>query len=403
MDFTLTEEQVMLRDGVRRFVQEEIVPVRAELDAAPDPHDGFSRELLRKSDAIGLRRMTLTEEDGGVDADVLTRCIVGEELGVGDLGFAICLLQAWRIAGSIRRMCNAEQQARFLPVFRDDPEAALSIGITEATGGSNWILGIQRDDSTLQTRAELRDGEWVLNGTKLFITNAGFAKLYMIIAATDWDKPLAQRFSTFIVPHDAPGLSTPRVENKMGQRLVWHGTIVMDDCRIPEENMVGERGGGMSGVEGFLAGEGGTLQVAAMALGTARAAYEAAVEFTRDRFIGGKPEIQHQLVHHRLASMRMRMDAARLYLYRAAVNVDNPDEALDPTMTALSKVFTSQVAFDVCKEALELFGGYGYMKDLPMEKYLRDVTGFLHEDGVNDVLLVQAARQFYDLPEELFR
>ena len=182
---------------------------------------------------------------------------MGEELGVGDLGFAICLLQAWRIAGSIRRMCNVEQQARFLPVFRDDPEAALSIGITEATGGSNWILGIQRDDSTLQTRAELRDGEWVLNGTKLFITNAGFAKLYMIIAATDWDKPLAQRFSTFIVPHDAPGLSTPRVENKMGQRLVWHGTIVMDDCRIPEENMVGERGGGMSGVEGFLAGEGG--------------------------------------------------------------------------------------------------------------------------------------------------
>ncbi|MEE9277679.1 MAG: acyl-CoA dehydrogenase family protein [Dehalococcoidia bacterium] len=403
VDFKLTEEQLMLRDVVRRFVREEIVPVRAELDLEPDPKDGFSWELLRKADAIGLRTLCLSEEDGGIDADIITRCVIGEELATGDLGFAVCLDQTWKISSGIVHLCNEEQKERFLPLFRDDPECVLSIAITEPSGGSNYIIPIERNDSTLQARAELRDGQWVLNGTKHFISNAGLSKLYLIFAVTDPEKDVYERVSSFLVPADAPGFSIGRTENKMGQRLVWNSTINLDDCTIPAENLVGARGGGLPEVARFLAEEGSNIQAGATVLGTARAAYEAAVAHAQDRFIGGKTMIHHQLVHHRLARMKMRLDAARSYIYRAAANAESQDEETDWSMAPMAKVFAAEVAFDVAKESMDLFGGFGYMKDLPMEKYLRDAASFSHSDGVNDVLMLRAARLLYDLPAELYQ
>jgi alkylation response protein AidB-like acyl-CoA dehydrogenase len=400
IDFKLTEEQVMLRDVVRRFVREEVVPVRAGLDAQPDFVGLAPREAVV---GIGLRTMALPPEDGGIAAGIITRCVVGEELGTGDLGFAVCLDQTWKIASAIVHLCDAEQRARFLPIFRDDPTCVLSIGITEPVGGSNYILPMERDDSMIQTRAVLQDGNWVLNGTKHFISNAGLSKLYLIFAVTDPDKDVYERMSAFMVPADAPGFSIGKTEDKMGQRTVWNSTIQLDDCTIPAANLVGSRGGGLGDVLRFLAEEGSNIQAGATVLGTARAAYEAAVDHAQTRFIGGKTMIHHQLVHHKLASMRMRLDAARAYLYRAAVNVDDPGEETDWAMAPMAKVFAAQTSFDVAKESMELFGGYGYMKDLPMEKYLRDAASFLHSDGVNDVLLLRAARLLYDLPAELYR
>lgn len=403
IDFKLTEEQRMLRDTVRRFAQEEIVPICAEIDARPDPHDGFSAELLHKADKLGLRTITLPPEYGGIAADVTTRCVIGEELGAGDIGFSIILLQGWRISLALLRLCTPLQQARYLARFREDPEFLLGIGITEPSGGSNWILGMERSDSTLDTRAELVGDEWVLNGTKQFISNAGMAGLYIIFAVADPERDVTERVSAFLVPGDAPGLSCGHVENKLGQRTIWHGSLVMNDCRIPSDHLIGERGRGLADVQDFLVGEGGTIQLGTICLGSARAAYEAAVRHAQDRFVGGKTLMHHQLTQHRLARMKMRLDAARTYLYRAAANVDDPEEETDPTLTALSKVFTSEITLEVAKEALELFGGYGYMKDLPLEKYYRDVTGYLHEDGTNDVLLLRAARLLYDLPSDLYR
>ncbi len=402
VDFKLTEQQIMLRDLARKFVQEEIVPVRADLDREPDPRKGFSWELLRKADQAGLRTLSLKEEDGGIEADIITRCVVGEEMATGDLGFAVCLDQIWKISGAIVKLCNEEQQKRFIPLFRDDPECVLSICITEPSGGSNYIPPIERKE-TIQTRAELKEGQWVLNGSKVFISNAGLSKLYLVFAMTDPDKDFYERFSAFIVPSDAPGLSIGKTEDKLGQRLVWNSTVNFDDCTIPENNLVGRRGGGMPDVLRFLAEEGSNIQAGATVLGTARAAYEAAVEHAKERFVGGKIMIHHQLTHHKLASMKMRLDAARSYLYRAAYNIDSPDEENDYSMAPMAKAFAANTSFDVAKEALELFGAYGYMKDLPMEKYLRDAASFLHSDGVNDVLLIRAARLLYDLPAELFR
>ncbi|MFQ5914363.1 MAG: acyl-CoA dehydrogenase family protein [Nitrospinota bacterium] len=403
VDFKLTEQQLMLRDTVRKFVQEEVIPVRAKLDREPDPKKGFSWDLVRKADALGLRTLSLKEEDGGIEAGIITRCVVGEEMATGDLGFAVCLDQVWKISAAIVHLCNEEQKKRFIPPFRDDPECLFSIAITEPSGGSNYIVPIERRDSTLQARAELRDGHWVLNGTKHFISNAGLSKLYLVFAVTDPDKGVYERVSTFLVPHDAPGFSIGKTEDKMGQRLVWNSTIVMKDCTIPEDNLVGRRGRGLPDVLRFLAQEGSNIQAGATVLGTARAAYEAAVEHANERFIGGKTMIHHQLVHHRLTRMKMRLDAARAYLYRAAYNMDSDDEETDWSMAPMSKVFAAEVSFEVVKEALELFGGYGYMKDYPMEKYLRDATSFLHSDGVNDVLLLRASRLLYNLPAELYQ
>lgn len=403
VDFKLSEHQLMLRDVVRRFVQKEVIPLRAKLDKEPDPKKAFSWELVRKADALGLRTLALSKEDGGIEADIITRCVVGEELATGDLGFAVCLDQVWKISGGIVHLCNEEQKKRFIPIFRDDPECVLSIAITEPSGGSNYILPMERKDSTLQARAELRDGHWVLNGTKHFISNAGLSKLYLIFAVTDPEKDVYGRISAFIVPHNAPGFHIGKVEDKMGQRLVWNSTVIMEDCTIPKENLVGRRGGGLPEVLRFLVEEGSGIQAGATVLGTARAAYEAAVEHARQRFICGKTMIHHQLVHHRLARMKMRLDAARAYLYRAAYNIESPDEKTDWSMAAMAKVFAAEVSFEVAKEAMELFGGYGYMKDYPMEKYLRDAASFLHSDGANDALLLRAARLLYDLPAELYR
>ncbi|MDA0999067.1 MAG: acyl-CoA/acyl-ACP dehydrogenase [bacterium] len=402
VDFKLTEQQIMLRDLAKKFVQEEIVPVRAELDQKPDPREGFSWDLLRAADKVGLRTIALSEEDGGIEADIITRCVVGEEIATGDLGFAVCLDQIWKISGAIVKLCNEGQKKRFIPMFRDDPECALSICITEPTGGSNYIPPIERKE-TVQTRAELKGGNWVINGQKIFISNAGLSKLYLVFAVTDPDADFYERVSAFLITKDAPGFTIGKTENKMGQRLVWNSALHFDDCTIPENNLVGRRGGGMPDVLKFLAEEGSNIQAGATVLGTARAAYEAAVEHAKERFVGGKQMMLHQLTHHKLASMRMRLDAARAYLYRAAANIDDPAEANDYSMAPMAKVFASQAAFDVAKEAMELFGGHGYMKDLPMEKYFRDAASFLHSDGVNDVLLVRAARLLYDLPAELFR
>lgn len=402
VDFKLTEQQVKLRDLARKFVREEIIPVRAELDREPDPHKGFSWDLLRKADEVGLRTLSLKKEDGGIEADIITRCVVGEEIAAGDLGFAVCLDQIWKISGAIVKICNEEQQERFIPMFRDDPECVLSICITEPSGGSNYIPPMERKE-TIQTRAELKGDKWVLNGLKCFISNAGLSKLYLVFAVTDPDKDFYERFSAFLVTSDSPGFSIGKTEDKMGQRLVWNSTVNFDDCTIPKENLVGRRGGGMPDVLKFLAEEGSNIQAGATVLGTARAAYEAAVERAKERFIGGKIMIHHQLTHHKLASMKMRLDAARAYLYRAAYNIDSPDEENDYSMAPMAKVFAATTAFDVTKEALELFGAYGYMKDYPMEKYLRDAASFLHSDGVNDVLLIRAARLLYDLPAEMFQ
>ncbi|MBI3127097.1 MAG: acyl-CoA/acyl-ACP dehydrogenase [Candidatus Tectomicrobia bacterium] len=400
--FRLTEQQIMLRDTVRKFVKEEIVPVRAELDREPDPKKGFSWELLRKADKLGLRTLALGEEDGGVEADIITRCVMGEEMATGDLGFAVCLDQIWKISGAIVKLCNEEQKKRFIPMFRDDPECVLSICITEPSGGSNYMLPMERKE-TIQTRARFENGNWLLNGSKVFISNAGLSKLYLVFAMTDPEADFYHRFSVFLVPSSSPGFSIGKTENKMGQRLVWNSTVNFDDCTIPASNLVGKRGDGMPGVLKFLAEEGSNIQAGATVLGTARAAYEAAVEHAKQRFIGGKLMIHHQLTHHKLASMKMRLDAARAYLYRAALNIDDPEEETDFSMPPMAKVFAAEMAFDVAKEALEIFGAYGYMKDAPMEKYFRDAASFLHSDGVNDVLLLRAARLLYDLPAEMYQ
>ncbi|MBI2132899.1 MAG: acyl-CoA dehydrogenase, partial [Candidatus Tectomicrobia bacterium] len=219
-----------------------------------------------------------------------------------------------------------------------------------------------------------------------FISNAGLSKLYLMFVVTDPEKDIYNRVSAFIIPHTAPGFSIGKTEDKLGQRLAWNSTIIMENCEIPEDNLVGRRGKGMQDVLRFLAEEGSNIQAGATVLGTARAAYEPAVEHAQLRFIGGKTMIHHQLTHHRLARMKMRLDAARAYLYRAAYNIDSPDEPTDWSMAPLAKVFAAEAAFEVAKEALELFGGYGYMKDYPMEKFL-----------------LRAARLLYDLPAELYR
>lgn len=375
---------------VRRFVTEVVIPAAAELDDRPDPADCFSWEIVEKADKVGIRTSTLADEYGGTGADSLTTAMVIEELAKGDLGVSVIFAQTLKLVQTLQKAATEKQKKRFLPKFRDDPRFLLAIGITEPEISSNYIIPYDNPEAPYQTRAVRKDGGWVLNGVKHFISNGNRANLYLIFAQTEKRKSLVGGSTCFLVERDVPGFSIGRVHNKMGERLVNNAELIFEDCFVPDENILGVVGKGFDVLVTFFPAS--NAYAAASVLGVADAAYAKTVEWTRQRVQGGRPLIEHDLVALRLAEMRMRIDAARAYIHKAAWAADHREEGWDPTMGALPKVFASEAAWNVVTTALELHGGYGYMRESGIPKLVRDAAAFLHSDGANQSLLMKAAR-----------
>ena len=382
------QEREQILRTTRRFVQEVVLPVAAELDRRPDPAECFSWEIVEKADAMGLRTLTLAPEYGGAGADSLTTAMVIEELAKGDLGVSVIFAQTLKIAQTLQKAATEEQKARFLPKFREDPHFLLAIGITEPNTSSDYI--IPYGGGKFSTRAERRDGGWVINGMKHFISNGNRAKLYLVFAQTDPTKNLATGSTCFLVERDTPGFTIGRVHDKMGERLVNNAELYFEDCFVPDENVLGEVNKGFQILATFFPAS--NAYAAASVLGVADAAYERTLRWVQTRVQGGRRLLEHDSVAMELAEMRMLLDAARSYIHRAAWLADHPEEGWDPTMGALPKVFASQVAWRVVTKALELHGGYGYMRETGLEKLVRDAAAVLHSDGANRALLLKAAR-----------
>ena len=388
MDFLLNEEQTRWRNVAHDFAERVIKPDVLRRDRLPTAAERIPWDWIREADRLGLRTLGVPKAYGGAEADMLTLCLVGEELAVGDLGFAVIMDQCWKMAHILKDAMTPEQQQCFIPAFVSDPEATTAIAFTEPGAGSDHQGYYDSPDIDFRTTA-VRDGDsYVINGTKRYVSNGCMAKLYFVVARTDTAKSLREGGSVFIVPSDTPGFRAGFLHEKGSQRLATNGTFHFENCRVPAANLlVGE------GLMARLRSQfmwGSKAEAAATALGVGRAAYEYALEYSRRRVQGGKPIVKHQAVAMMLAQMAMKLDAARVQIWKAAwlAQREQPEARVSGL---LAKVNASETAFEACKLASEILGGAAIMHEHPVEKYLRDAASFLHSDGTNQLCLLRAA------------
>ena len=388
MDFSLTETQLSLQRLAHEFAEKEIRPVARERERIRDPKERFPWEILEKGSRLGLRTLSLPEERGGAGATILDLCVVGEELAWGDLGVAVTFDQTWKISHFLDRMWNEEQRGRFLQAFLEDHRFHLAVGMTEPDAGSENFIPADRADHGVRLRA-VRDGDgWVLNGMKHFISNGGIAKLYVLVTRTDPKVAALKGMTYFMVAPGTKGFTIGEVHDKMGQRLSQNAELIFENCSVPDRDRITEVGGGARARAGSFS-RGSVIESAATALGPARAAYEDAVEYAKNRVQGGKPIIQHQAIGFALADCYIEYVSARQTLHYAAW-MAMKDEGYDPKLGYMAKAYASEACFRIAKRALEVWGGMGYMTEAPMEKYLRDVTSFLHSAGTNEAQHVRS-------------
>jgi len=396
----LTSEQQAIRETVREFTRNEIKPIAVERDRLEDFDARFPWEVLEKASRLGLRTLALSEKLGGSGADNLTSCIVTEELAVGDVGISATLGQTSTLAHIwFDRLMTPEQRARFLPQFLADDRFHLATAGHEPDTDLGWCYHRPPVPGTAYRTTAVKDnnGDWVINGVKNFITSAPIAKLIAVHVRTGSKKSDTIGTSSLLVPHDAPGL-TIREHDKVGRRLGSNGELVFQDCRVPAENLLGEEGKSLFGAE--VVGRRGP-RVQAMNLGIGRAAYEAAMEYAKLRVQGGRPIIEHQAVGLTLASMAIKLEAARILVWQAAWASDHPEAYADHSLPdlplqAIAKVFVSETVQQVALDAAQMFGGMGVMREMPMQKYVRDALIFLHSECTNDVARLRIAEMLAD-------
>ena len=370
MDYFLTPEQKMIRDLARKVAEEKMLPVRAELDEKEE----FPEEIIKVSADAGLMGVSMPEEYEGFGGGILEYCLVAEELSRVCLGIATSVIASGLGAMPILLFGNPEQKKQYLPDIAKGKKLA-AFGLTEADAGS--------DASALRTTA-IRKGEgYVLNGTKQWITNGGEAEIYSIIAMTDRSKG-ARGASALIVEKGTPGFTFGKKEKKMGLRASATRELVFQDCFVPQQNLIGKEGMGF--IVTMRTFDRTRPGIGAQGVGLAQGALEGAVLYAREREQFGKKIISFQAVQHMLADMATLVEAARALVYSVARYIDqseNPKEI--SKVSGMAKVFASDVAMKVTTDAVQVFGGYGYMKDYPAEKMMRDAKILQIYEGTNQI------------------
>lgn len=378
VEFELSDEQKLIQKTAHEFAAKEMRPVALEYDKK----GAFPWEVVRKAHEIGLDTAFLPAEYGGGGiSSTLTHCIVNEELNWGCAGIATGLIGAGLAYLPIIHMGMEAQRQRFLPRFCGPEPLLGALCLTEPDAGSD-VAGIT-------TRAVKEGKEWVLNGTKRFITNGGIAELHVVFATID---PSLRHFGIrgFVVEKGNPGLKMGKVEDKMGVRASHTAEVILDDCRIPADNMLGDPDE-PAFVGAMKALESSRPLVAAGAIGVARAAYEYALEYARRRKAFGKPIGSFQAIRFMLADMMTKIEAARLLTWRAAWM---HDQGMPMNKEAsYAKLFAADMAMEVTTDAVQITGGTGYMKDEPVEKWMRDAKVFQIWEGTSQIQRLVISRE----------
>ena len=366
--FKLTEEQEMLVKLARDFTADNIIPVAAEYDEKAI----FPDEIFHKARELGIVNMLIPEDFGGMGATAFEEALVGEEIGYGCTGIGTSITTNSLGMLPILVAGNDKQKEYWLGERLAEQGQFVSYGVTEANAGSN-VVGIE-------TRAEKNGAGWVINGSKTFITNASHANFFTIFAKTD---PSAghRGMTCFIVDRDMLGVSVGKKFDKLGQRASDTAEIVFENVEVPEENIVGEIGQGFYiAMKVFDHSRPG---VAAAACGLQRRALDESVKYAGEREAFGVPIYQHQAVGHKIADMAINYEASRMLTWQAAWQVDNG--IFNPKVPAYAKAFAADMATKAAVDAVQVFGGYGFMKEYPVEKLLRDVKIFQIYEGTSEI------------------
>ena len=388
----LTDEHRALQQMARDFAEKEIIPVAAERDKIQDPAGCFSPELVKKGSALGLRTLAVPEEFGGPGIDLLGQVLVILELARGDGGVAKTFSQCWKWTPMICRLASDEQRERFLPQFMEDDLYLLAMGGSEPGAGSDNRMPPPEDPTAGWKTAAVQDGsDWVINGMKHFIANGGVAKLYILRTRTNPNVPINEGTTMFFVPSDTPGFTIGRRHDKIGWRFYQNAELIFQDCRVPQENMLGElnKGKGESS-ERYVSFN--DVELASNVIGISTAAFEHALDHARNRIQGGKPIIEHQSIAIKLADMYMRLEAARSYLFQVVESNDENKPEFESASKQMMKVFATEAALSITRNAVEIFGGSGVMRDAPVEKLLRDASVFPHLAADSIMSLKAAAK-----------
>jgi hypothetical protein len=375
MSFDLNDEQRAFQDMARQFASEEIAPYAAAWDAATE----FPVATLRKAAALGLAGIYVREASGGSGLTRFDAAVIFEELAAACPSTAAYISIHNMVAWMIDSFGSDDQRRSFLPRLLTMEHFA-SYCLTEPGSGS--------DAASLKTTAQ-RDGDhYVLNGSKAFISGGGASDVYLVMCRTGG--PAAEGISAIIVPKDTPGLSFGKKEKKLGWNSQPTAAVILEDARVPVGNRLGAEGAGFRFA--MMGLDGGRVNIAACSLGGARACMEAAIAHLKERQQFGRPLADFQALQFKLADMATELDAARLMVWRAAQALDA--NAPDKTQyCAMAKRLATDAGFRVCNEALQLHGGYGYMKDYPIERYFRDLRVHQILEGTNEIMRVIIARK----------
>ena len=383
MDFQLTAEQQAIRDVCRDFAREVVAPAAEELDR----NHKFGYDIVRQMGELGLFGLPFSEEYGGAGGDFLSLCLAIEEISRADTGVGITLEAAVCLgAAPIHDFGSKEQKEKWLPdLFAG--KTMWSFGLTEPEAGS--------DAGATKTRAELRDGQWVVNGAKQFITNCGTdisagVTVTAVTAKANGGRP---EISAIMVPTGTAGYHVLESYRKLG----WHSSdthpLSFEDCAVPEGNLLGERGGGYRQFLHTLLG--GRIAIAALSVGLAQACLDASLSYAKERRSFGVPISKHQAVQFKLADMAMETEIARTMVYRAAVTYMNTDgKTTDEArmLAAMCKLYASETSKRAADQAVQIHGGYGFMEDYPVARYWRDVKINEIGEGTSEVQRILIAR-----------
>ncbi|GGG94096.1 acyl-CoA dehydrogenase [Silvibacterium dinghuense] len=374
--FTLTEEQEQLREAIRKFAAKEIAPNVARWDEASE----FPTDVVRQLGEMGLLGIIFPAEYGGSGLGYVEYVLAIEELSAVDGSIGIIVAAHTSLCSNhIFLAGNEEQRRKYIPKLASG-EWLGSWALTEPGSGS--------DASAARTTATKVDGGWRLNGTKTFITNGGHADVVVVIAVTDREKG-THGLSAFVVERGTPGFRAGKKENKLGLRASDTSELIFEDCVVPEENLVGKLGEGFIDAMRIL--DGGRISIAALSLGIARGALDASLHYVKERRQFGKAIAEFQGIQWKLADMATELDAARLLTQRAGVLKDAGRKVTRES--SMAKLYASEVAVRICDEAVQLHGGYGFLKDFPAEKFYRDVKLCTIGEGTSEIQRMVIARE----------
>jgi alkylation response protein AidB-like acyl-CoA dehydrogenase len=375
MDFRLTEEQVQIKQMVRDFAESEIKPHVMQWDEAQT----FPLETVKKLGALGMLGAIFPEQYGGAGLSYVDYVNIIEELAVVDSGVGLTVAAHNSLCtGHIYLAGNDAQKKKWLPRLTSG-EWIGAWGLTEPGSGS--------DAAGMRTTA-VKDGNgWVLNGTKNFITNASYANISVVLAVSDKNDQ-KHGITAFAVEMDRKGIHPGKKENKLGMRASDTAELVMEDCRVTNDNVLGAVGDGF--VDALRVLDGGRISIGALAVGIARGAYEAARDYAKQRSAFGRPIADFQAIQFMLADMATEIDAARLLCYRAAAMKDAGERITH--LSAMAKLYASEVAVRCTEKGVQIFGGYGFIKDFPAEKYYRDVKLCTIGEGTSEIQRMVIAR-----------